>query len=72
VTYYLVLLAADTRADEVDNLFVHLGPPKVSANQFDSLVLTQMASDLRIVFLFENLSDQVFLLRHPKHTLLIE
>jgi hypothetical protein len=65
----LVALALGAAPDEVHNSFVHLGPPEVSSKELNSLVLTHMASKLRIVLRFEDRVDQVLILRDLVHTL---
>jgi hypothetical protein len=50
-----ILLTVWAASDVRDNVIVHLGPPKVSSDQFDRFVLTEMAGDLRVVLGFEHL-----------------
>jgi len=37
----LVLLAAGAASYEVDDLFVHFGPPEIASDQFDRFVLVR-------------------------------
>ena len=49
----LILLAFWAAPDEVDDSLVHLGPPEVSSDEFDGLVLTHVACYLAVMFRFE-------------------
>jgi hypothetical protein len=68
----LVSLALGVAPVEVYNSLVYLGPSKISSKELDSLVLIHMASNLRIVFRFEDRVDEVLVLLDPKHTLSVE
>jgi hypothetical protein len=66
-----VVLALGAAPDVVYNSLVHLGPTKVSSEEFDRLILTPMAGDLGVVFRLENRIDEVLVLRDREYTLLI-
>jgi len=60
----LVLLAFGTASDVVNDSFVHLGPPKVSADELDHFLLSHVTSDLRVVFRFQDWL--YYSLKYPK------